>query len=476
MANLQQEFSSSEAIHSNTTTITGTANGLLNSSSLPFQANVMSGNVTTAIATVSAIAPSPFIAEKNSFTQNPIVRLYSIYYPGEWHPPNENGNPTGLGEGRAWPSTFPINFAEIIGDTAQDLAYNVIYNDTSYLPFPVNLDSFDQGVDGKINDLSMTVFNVDNLISALVEDPFLVGNNISNSTVAYVNNEFVHGIDPRTVNADPADVGVLGEEAFDSLTRARANGLTYSSIIESAYGKANASFTYAHTTSVGGEWQEQKVDTRDLLGGVVEIKTTFADFLDVWPEYSLISTIASNTITVHNALPYRVGDNVKASSGTIEATIQSIEDNAIINLTNPLDGGTAVSDALYVVNLNPDPESFHVDTFKINQLEGLSDHVATFGLVSWLQFFKIVTPKRKYYKNTCQWKYKGEECQYPGHGGLAIPGSSKVSNTNPIAANNEIASSAAGDVCSKSFAACSLRNNETHFGGFLSTNATIPRQ
>lgn len=476
LANTLQEFSSSEVIHSNTITISGTANGAINSDSLPFQANVMSGNTTTAIATISSISPSPFIAEKNAFTQAPLVRLYSIYYPGEWYPPNENGNPTQQGEGRAWPSAFPLRFAEIIGDTHNDLAYNVTYGGTSFMPYPVNLDSFDQGTDGRINDLSVTLFNVDNIISTLVEDPYLVGNNTSNSVVAYVNNEYVHGIDPRTVNADPIDVGSIGEEAFDSLTRARANGLAYSSTVAGSYGMDNASFSYADTNTVNGTWQEQKMDTRDLLGGVVEIKTTFASFLDVWPEYSLVTEVNSNVINVTSALPYRIGDNVKSSAGSTEGTIQNIYNNETIYLTNSLDAGTSVSDAIYVINSDADTESYHSDNFKINQLEGLNDHVATFSLVSWLQYFKMMTPRRKYYKNTCQWRYKGAECQYPGAGGLAIPGTTKLSNVNFLAANNEIALDEVGDVCPKSFTGCSLRGNEVHFGGFIGTSRTIPRQ
>ena len=63
-----------------------------------FVSNVISANSTTAIATISSITPSAFKAEKNSFSQNPIVRLYTIYYPGEWYPPNAAGNPTGQGD------------------------------------------------------------------------------------------------------------------------------------------------------------------------------------------------------------------------------------------------------------------------------------------------------------------------------------------------------------------------------------------
>lgn len=474
LANSLQEFSSVEVIHSNTIITAGTANGTLNSGSLPFLSNVMSSNVTTAIANVTSITPSAFIAEKNAFTQNPIVRLYSIYYPGEWYPPNEYGNPTEQGAGKAWPGGFPINIAEVVGDTASDVLYNVQHGSTSYIPFPVNISNLDQGADGKINELSMTVFNTDNIISALVENPYLVGNNSSNSVVALVNNELVHGIDPRTVNFDPIDVGSEGEEAFDSLTRARANGLVYDSTIVNLYGTANASFDRTQTLSVNGEWQEQKMDTRDLLGAVVEIKTTFANFLDVWPEYSTISNLSANVITVVSALPYRVGDLVRTEDLSYFTTIREIRDNKTIYTSSNLNANTSVGAPLYIINIDTDSDSYILDKYKIDQLEGLTEHIATFGLVSWLQYFKIALPKRKYYKNTCQWTYKGEECQYPGPGGV-IPGTLfTLANVNPIAANNQIASSNSGDICAKSFLACTLRNNELHFGGFTTAGRTLP--
>lgn len=476
IANSLQEYSSSEVVHSNVTSTFGSANGILNSGSLPFYSNIAVGAVTTATANVTATAPSTFIAEKNAFTQNPIVRLYSIYYPGEWFPTNEYGNPTNQGEGRAWPNEFPIRFAEVVGDTAEDLQYNVVHSGETYTPFPVNLSGMEQGSDGKINELSLSVFNVDNIISRLVEDPYLLGNNTSNSVVAYVNGELVHGIDPRTVDADPSDFGSEGILGFDLLTRARANGLAYSSVTEAYYGRANASFNKLQTELVNGVWQRQKEDTRDLQGGVVTIRTTFANFLDFWPEYSTITDIDSNVITVKNGIAYRVRDNVISSANTsVEATVQRIEDNSVIYLSNELGIDASAGDALYVVNLDADPDSYLEDVFKIDQLESLNEYVASFGLVSWLQYFKIVLPKRKYYKNTCQWKYKGEECQYPGPGGLPIPGTNKLSNTNPIAANNEAVLSATDDVCSKSFEACRVRNNEIHFGGYPGTNRSIPR-
>jgi len=459
--NIQQEFSSSELVHSNTLTLaTGSGgDGLLSTSN--FVSNVISANSTTAIATISSITPSAFKAEKNSFSQNPIVRRYTIYYPGEWYPPNLAGNPTGQGTGKAWPNDFPIRFAEVVGDLTSDLSYNVSYGGTSYIPFPVNASKLGQGSEGSVDEITLDIFNVDNIITRLIEDPFLAGNNSSNSVTATVNGEIVNGIDPRTV---------LG-------TTSNPDGLNYDADIVGYYGRSNASFDRTQTLSVGGTWTEQKQDTRDMLGGVVEIKTTFANFLDYWPEYSSVESVSSNVIEVYNTLPYRVGDNVKTASGTIEGTIQSIERNSFLFLSNDLDADVARFDPLHIVNPLADPESYVQDKFKIDQLEKLSDDTATFNLISWLQYFKLVTPKRKYYKNTCQWVYKGAECQYPGPGTDPIPGSSPVliANSNPIAANNQIAADSSGDVCSKSLLACTLRNNQLHFGGFPGTGRTIPK-
>jgi len=474
LSNTLMEFSSSEDIHSNATILLGSANGSLQTANLPFQANIIFSNTTTAITTITDITPSPYIAEKNAFSQNPIVRLYEIYYPGEWYPTNLAGNPTGEGAGRAWPNSFPFRFADVRGDFISDLSYNVTHAGESYIPFPLNISSLDQGSDGKINELTLDVYNFDNLVSVLIEDPYLVGNCTTNSVIAYVNGEPVHGIDPRTVNADPADVGSVGEEAFDSLTRARANGLSFSNDVVGIYGKANASFTKDQCDAINGTWEEAKLDTRDLLGGVVSVKTTFANFLDFWPEYSSVSFVTSNVIEMVNTLPYRIGDNVKVEGGTIEGTIQSIEDNRFLFLSNALDANVSIGDNIFIVNTEADQDAHIEDVFKIDQLESLDDKTATFGLVSWLQYFKNEVPRRKFYKNTCQWVYKGEECQYPGPGGLPIPNTTNLSNTNPIAANNQVASSAAGDVCGKSLKACELRGNQVHFGGFPGTGRTVP--
>lgn len=743
LANTLAEFIVGETIHSNTALKTTNANAYFQSTKLPYVSNSFAGNTTTGTATITSITPSSFIAEKNAFTQNPVVRLYTLYFPGEWYPPNSKGNPSsGQGIGRAWPNDFPIRFGEILGDTSRDIQYNVTYGGKSFIPFPVNMTGLEQSNDGKVNEATVTIFNVDNLISRLVEDPYLVGNNNSNAIQAIVQSEWVHGIDPRTVNAEVAawttEFG-SGDERTILLSQARSNGLDYDDTVVTSYGRANANFTKETTAEVAGNWKRQKLDSRDLLGGILEIKTTFANFLDFWPEYSLIKTQATgNSFTLLNSLPYRIGDNIKRPGsrwshstitsvttddvvtvdrpfarylpiGTYEATPRGLTfssdgANAYVvgsqndrvyqfRLTTPWDIGTAshlqntsftahdslmtsivfdssgsnlyligysldsviqfslsskwniqtaslttnlalvtydtyplgiafsntganlyitglnrnnvtqlslstpwkvdtasfisntsiasqissaqdiqfntagtklfildntrdsvytyslatpwatssmsfesnvsiaaytsapycmslgeggnlyiggISDAsgvtdnnvfqlrlssmhvpnsyytagstwggvdvpVYIINDKADSYSYVEDKLKIDQLEGLNEYVATFGLVSWLQYFKMVTPRRKYYKNTCQWVYRGAECQYPASGTGAIAGKAENTANGWFTANNTVTSDSSSDVCAKSYTACELRGNFLRFGGFPGVGRSVPR-
>lgn len=477
VSNTLVDFASSEVVWSNSVIISGSESGKTNDGLTPFISNTYASEQTTASATISSIEYNRFTTAKNSDTQNPIVRLISVYYPGEWYPSNENGNPTGLGEGRAWPSGFPIQLAQINGATNEDILYNVIFDTNDFMPAPINISSIDQGTDGKINELTFEIFNVGNIISSLVENPYISGNNTTNSVVALVNGEYLHGIDPRTVNASPNDVGVEGDEAYDTLARARANGLAYSSsVVNDVYGMANATFTYEQTRQVNGTWKNDTFDSRDLLGAVVNIKTTFAQFLDYWPEYSIITNIDDTIISVKNSAPYRIGDSVISTAGSTQATILQIDPDNKIHLSTALDPATSINAPLYIINDEADSESYIEDTFKIDQLESLSEQTATFGLISWLQYFKMSVPRRRFYKNTCQWQYRGDECQYPADGESAIPGT-----TPTILANGFFTSSNATtedpnlDVCSKSITACALRKNTIHYGGFPGTGRKVPK-
>ena len=250
-----------------------------------FNPAVFTGNTTTAISpNISAITPSPYIKEKNSFTQNPIVRLIKIYYPGEWYPPNKAGNPTGEGAGLSYPVNFPFSVAEINGDIISDINYNVTFGGQSYSPYPLNVSSLEQKSDGEINELSVTLFNFENTISALIEDPFIAGNNKNNSAMAIVNGEYVNGIDPRSINAVPGDLGdpdPVNQLSDSNVANVAANVLkslrniqvsssnvyNFSSTVVGTYGKENAAWTRDEVISADGagkdNWEEKKLDSRD---------------------------------------------------------------------------------------------------------------------------------------------------------------------------------------------------------------------
>jgi len=225
-----------------------------NTEVVPFTPTFVDTQIETANSDITIIDFSKYIAAKNAFEQQPIVRLYTVYYPGEWYPANKNGNPTNDGAGFPWPVGFPFRFAEIRGDLVSDIQYNVTFGGTSYVPYPIDSSGIELDSSGKVNEVTLTVSNFDNLITQLVENPFLVGNNNANAVTATVNGELVTNIDPRTTIGDP-----LFEQA----------------IVDSR-GGTNLAFDYDSTAAVVGFWNAQKLDTRDLLGGIVEIKSTLA--------------------------------------------------------------------------------------------------------------------------------------------------------------------------------------------------------
>ena len=419
----------------------------------PFFADIVKSEIVTANSNIQGITHSSFIAEKNAFEQNPLVRLYTVYYPGEWYPPNKNGNPTEDGLGSPWPYTFPYRFAEIRGDLISDLQYNVTFGAQSYVPYPIDSTGIQLDSTGKINQITLRISNYDNLITTLVENPFLVGNNKSNGTTATVNGEVVTNIDPRTI----------------------PNNISYDQDIVDSRGGVNLAFDYDSTINLAGTWTKLKQDSRDLLGAVVEIKSTYANFLKYWPEYSTVQGKYGNALHLYVTYPYRNGDIITTNSNTnATAIVYSVKQGMLI--TNSINFVQQVKpfDRILIVNPETDEDNFVLDTFKVESLQGLDEKVATFSLTSWLQYFKLQLPKRRYYKNTCPWSYKGEECQYPDNGTGSIPGSTETAN-GFFDINNAIVGSQDNDVCAKDEVGCELRRNRIHFGGFLSSSRTVPR-
>lgn len=427
-----------------------------NTETVPYTAPSVLSSQTIAISKIAKIEYSGFIRAKNAFEQPPLIRLYNIYYPGEWYPPQQTGNPAIGGAGVAWPSGFPYRFAEVRGDTISDISYRAYYGGNDYQCYPIESDGIGLNQDGEVNQVNVRISNFDSLIAQIVENSTIAGN-CSNAISGTVNFEQVHNLDPATV----------------------INSATYDqAIVDSTYaGIANSSITFDRCIALNGTWNPAKQDSRDLLGGVVEIKSTFATFLDYWPEYSSIRSVSGNIVELYSTAPYRINDNVtiKGTKGK-SANVKNIVGN-FLELDNKLDIGIGTN--LMIVNPDADPEAYVEDVFKVDKLNSLNGAYAEFSLTSWLQYFKLTFPRRKYYKNTCPWVYKGEECQYPDDGTGTIPGTSAstalTANGFWTTKNVQVNTVSANDECSKSFVACKLRNNQIHFGGFIGTGRTIPK-
>lgn len=423
LANSQQEFGTNEQILSNSTS------------------NLV--QATTASTFVNGtITPSPYIREKNAFIIDPEVVLYSIYYPGEWYPPNANGNPSSTGAGYPWPYGFPLRYAAIVGDESLAPQY-ISFNSESYRAFPVNSSPIKIGSAADSIEIVMDISNYDNVIADLVENPNLVGNSAVRGARAIVNRELVYNIDPRTISSNAA----------------------YNAGVTTLLG-ANAALTYEAAIASSNTWSSIKFDSRDLLGAVVEIKRTYAKFLDYWPEYSTVNAVISNdTILVVNPEEYSVGDIVKIGSNANVRVISNIR-GSTITLNSNL-SAMAVSSNVLIVNSTADGYCYTTDVFKIAELSALTDVSAAFAITSRVQYQDSVTPKRKYTKNSCPFVYKGALCQYPSSGSGFIANTSNTLTANGMFTVNNVSTvDATQDECAHSLKACTLRNNIRHFGGF----------
>jgi phage-related protein len=414
-----------------------------NTQASSFISSIYDSEITTANSIITAIYNNPYIAEKNTTIQTPLIKLYSIYYPGEWYAPNANGNPSGSGDSFPWPYGFPIHFAEVVGESYSDFNYAVSFGNTVYRV--VGVDGGDISVDstGQIGEITLSIANFDGAIAKLVEDKYILGFNPGNNFIAVVNDELVQNIDPRTVVDHPLyDVQV-----------AQLRG-------------SNAVWDYESARAFGDSWTLLKQDSRDLLGAVVVIRLTYAKFLDYWPEYSIVRSSSANSATVYSSLPYRVGDTVTSNAESTTTSITKIDGNAVYFSDSNLSSlGTGAK--LLVVNPDADPASYIEYVYTINRLTELNEFVAKFNLTNWLQYFKMKLPKRKFVNTVCPWRYQGPECKYPSSGFGQIAGSNPpVSANGYFTYTNTPTAEASLDLCSKTLTACSLRRNLINFGGF----------
>ena len=405
-------------------------------------ANLIS-HVETANSTLTSIYSAPYIAEKNSTQQTPLVKLYTIYYPGEWYPPNENGNPSKTGDGYPWPKDFPLRYAEVVGETFNDFSYYISFGGEEYKVIALQSSDLSFDLSATIGTVTLEMSNFDGSIASLVENQNIAGYNSSNSTLAVKNGELVTNIDPRTV----------------------VSNVHFNQTVSDSRG-ANVVWDYSSTQSHGDSWIALKNDSRDLLGAVVELKLSYAKFLDYWPEFSTVRSSTTNSAQVYSTVPYRVGDVVTSNSTSNSTTVTDIKNSNVFFSDSSL-SSLPTGSKLLIVNPDADKNSYIQNTFNISRLNELSEVSASFELSDWLQNFRSELPRRKFYKTTCPWKYKGAECKYPINGSLNIVGSNPAISANGFFTyDNEPTVNQSEDVCSKTLSACRLRNNLVNFGGF----------
>jgi phage-related protein len=205
-----------------------------------------------------------------------------------------------------------------------------------------------------------------------------------------------------------------------------------------------------------------------MLGAVVEVKLTYAKFLDFWPEYSVAYASNTTTVSVRSSSPYRIGDIVTNKNKSNTAVITKIEDNILhLNTNSPYSSlQNITNNAVFIINLDADADSCVKHTFVVTRLEELNDFVAKFSLTNYMQYFRMELPKRKFY-STCPWVYKGPQCKYPTTGSGAIIGSNPTLTSNGFFNYNNVSVlNESDDICSHTHTACALRRNLANFGGF----------
>ena len=401
------------------------------------------GTTDLVTRTISSISHNKFLTEARAAHMSGIVRFISVYYPGEWYT-DDSDQPN---NGQAWPHLFPMHFCTHgFSEDNNPQAFPVEYNGREYLPLPIDLDDISEDSDGKINTFSMSIFNADNIVNAIINNPFIAGYSSAGISIT-VDGETVTGIDARTVPGNSS----------------------YNPAIVSYYGKTNATIDKYQNDQLGATWTSVKEDSRHLIGAVVQITSTFQRFLKYWPEYSMVTNRVTNgrNINVRDATVYRIGDRVTSNNHSSSAVITDIQNNFEITV----DSNMTVSpgDRLYIENPDADEASSVTDVFKIKKLQGVKREIATFELVSFLQYFTRIVPRERIMRNVCRFKYKDARCGYRGPGNYIIRGTAnRRANPKAVTIDNEETTDLTKDQCAKTLEACQLRNNDPNYGGFIS--------
>ncbi len=152
----------------------------------------------------------------------------------------------------------------------------------------------------------------------------------------------------------------------------------------------------------------------------------------------------------YHAAPIRletVGENMAQEIDQVQVSFGAA-DQAIIAYLESADGlrGCKVTIRTVFADLLADASAFTDDIFYVASVI-LTANNALFTLKSKLDVLRVEVPLRRFYRLTCQWRFKSTECGYAG----------------------------ATTTCNHDAASCDTLGNLARFGGFPGTGSAIRR-
>jgi len=206
-------------------------------------------------------------------------------------------------------------------------------------------------------------------------------------------------------------------------------------------------------------------DYKDLVGGKVTRKRTFAKYLDSHCYvlgYNLGGLCTGETDAYCSDSAY---DNLIDCENAGETWYGSLSKADCLSATKYGSAGTWTAydqsdcdgdGGIWYLNSTADADATFVDEiWYIDRKAVENPAYLQFELTAAYDVHGVKLPARTVTANACPWKYKGTECGYDGSNGAWDV--------------NNISADAADDVCGKTFASCELRfpeTDESPFGGF----------
>ena len=190
--------------------------------------------------------------------------------------------------------------------------------------------------------------------------------------------------------------------------------------------------------------EKDKLQNRPIRLYIVESGSLGAEILR-YAEYGEDVPFGGQT---YYRAPIKCENVTENSTGEIDQFMVNFGnvDRSFIHYLEAHDGlrSSKVTVRTVFADLLSEADAFSDDIFYV-VASSTTQQNASFLLKSKMDLLHVELPLRRFYRDTCQWKYKGLEC-----------GATSVSGT-----------------CSHTIQDCVVRENRTRFGGFPGTGAAI---